>query len=289
MKTIGFCLMIAFVFVDQCAVAVATQFGKALHENSIEFNAEAADMYVARMKLKIRNKKKKKMVVELEPGRIFYPKSESIQPFVVARRSIIALDPDEEKDVFVFARCGNSTARAPGAMISFNRTEMGKPDLVYALNMMNDMQIEPMGFYQQVIWFHTNKLDISAVHSVEVSAEIRNHVVKELCKRNKLEVPWYGKTYKPAESGDDMEFSNQPDKLKAEMEVVLAQRSDLQIHLFDDQGNNLRMLETRNMQPSGVHTIPIEIDLSELTAEQQYTVRITDGNGSVIESKSFKV
>lgn len=287
MKTIAFILTMAFVVAGK-ATQAETYFGNALQENSIAFSATVDLKYAAKMKLKIRNKKKKKMIVELEPGRIFYPESKAIQPFVVARPSIIALDPEEEKEVWVFAGCGNSKARPAFHENTFNKTAMGNPEMVKSLALMNQLRIESMYFYQRVIWFYTNQLHISAVHSSETPEADEMRIISDLCRRHSLEMPWYKKTYKPAASGNDLEFSNIPEKLEASMDVVLSKTSDLQIHLVDENGNKLRLLGVRNLQPSGVHRIPIEVDLTELD-RINYTIQITDENGVVIENKSFTV
>ncbi|MFM9009229.1 MAG: hypothetical protein ACKORE_11695 [Bacteroidota bacterium] len=288
MKTIVFILTMAIVMAGKASQAASTYFGNALHENSIAFSATADHKFAAKMKLKIRNKKKRRMIVELEPGRVFYPESKTIQPFVVARPSIIALDPEEEKEVWVFARCGNSKAKAPNNENTFNRTEMGTPEMVASLRMMNQMHIESMEFYQRVIWFYTNQLHISAVHSGDTPEADEMRLISDLCRRHSLEIPWYKKSYKPAASGNDLEFSNIPEKLEAKIDVVLSKTTDLQIHLVDENGNVVRLLGVRNLQPSGVHSVPIAVDLQELTGTT-YAVRITDGAGVLIETKSFLI
>jgi len=288
MRTIAFVMTMVLVLQAKTWGADLTYFGDALKDKSITFSATADDKYAAKMKMKIKNRKKKKMVVGLEPGRIFYPESNGIQPFVVARPAIITLDPDEEKEVWVFARCGNSKAKAPRNEHTFNRTVMGDEEMIRSLSLMNKLQIESMDFYQRVIWFYTNGLHISAVHSRETAVTVESQIIRDICRRHALELPWYRKTYKPAESGNDMEFSGTADKIEANMDVVLSKGSDLQIHLVDQQGNTVRFLGVHNLKPPGVHAIPIEIDLSLLN-ETTYTIRITDENGAVIESKTFVV
>lgn len=280
--------MIVAIIVLHCATVYAVNFGTAMQEKMISYEVNADNRLAAKMKVKIRNRRAKKTTIRMEPGRIFYPSVVNVQPFVVAREALIALDPDEEKDVWVFARCGNSRAKAPTDSLPFLQTAMGNREMVDALEMMNAMQIESMQFYQNVIWFFTNKLDIAAVHAVDMAEAEQMQVVRELCRKNQLDLPKYKKKYKTAESGNDMEFSGIPEKLEANVELVLLKASDLQIKLVDEQGNTVRLLGVRNLLPAGVHTIPVDIDLLTLQAAR-YTLRITDANGIVVHSMLVEV
>jgi ABC-type uncharacterized transport system fused permease/ATPase subunit len=101
-------------------------------------------------------------------------------------------------------------------------------------------------------------------------------------------MPWYKTYYKPSESGNDMEFSGIPDRIEADVELVLSKTSDLQIQLVDDEGKSVMFVGSLIMQPAGVRKVPIRIDAAALAAGK-YTIKVLDENGSMIDSREIEV
>lgn len=148
--------------------------------------------YVANrsMQLELNNNSNNPINVQLEAGRIFYA-SEEIQPYVVTRPSIIALEPHSNDAVMIYARCGNSTAKGPLPNTKFGRTSMGPPNLIYALNELNELRINDISLTQQVVWHYTNK---HSLNSIIVDTENEKELLRRICNTENAEFPWYQNT-----------------------------------------------------------------------------------------------
>jgi len=269
-------------------IAAAESFEEALRSKTIEFEAVGDGKYDAKMKLKLKNRKKTKAKIELEAGRFFYPDDKTIQPFVVYRPALISMDPEEEKTVWVFARCGNSGLGGNYLATGFRRTQMGMPELVSILGLMNDLEVSSPQLYQQVIWHYTNNHKVSAIHCLATSKDTQREIIHAICSRKGMRIPWYRTYYKPAENGNDMEFSGIPDRIEADVELVLSKTSDLQIQLVDAEGKSVMFVGSLLMQPAGVRKVPIRIDAATLAAGK-YTIKVLDQNGSMIDSREIEV
>ena len=114
--------------------AQTIQFGDALKKRFVEFKVKAEYSGNRRMKLHVKNRRREDLAINLESGRIFMPETGNVQPFVVTRPVAIRLDPEEEKDIWVEAVCGNSSAGSPKEGLNFVETKMGSDFLIQTLH-----------------------------------------------------------------------------------------------------------------------------------------------------------
>jgi hypothetical protein len=242
--------------------------------------------YVANrsMDLELNNNSNNPINVQLEPGRIFYS-SQDIQPYVVTRPSIIALEPHGQEDVMIYARCGNSSARSPGHDTKFSRTSMGAPLLVQALTELSNRRINDNYLAQQVVWHYTNG---HSLNTIIADNDKEKEFLKWICKNENVEFPWYQKHYAPSQTGNDMEFSNVPTLIQGEMQVVLTQPSNLQVKLYDQEGKSIKTIYAILNQAAGQCTIPLNINLSDI-AKGDYKIVIENDAGVKIDERSVAV
>jgi hypothetical protein len=264
----------------------ARSFGEAVKRNEVKYEVVAIPG-PRRMLLKIKNLLSRQTRVNLEAGRFFY-NSPTVQPFVVSRPVAIELDPGEEREVALQAFCGNSSARCPMVDQKFNKTEMGPANLSAVLQMMDKNRIVGNSFYQQVIWFYTNKHQLASVCSYDVDMKNIQKVQQFICNKEEIKMPTYKIKYSPPLTGDELEFSGRPDEIEGNLKFKLENRSDLHVQVLDAQGKQVELLEVHLDQPSGLVELPVVLrvvgyDLGD------YTVAVSDERGNILGSMPVRV
>ncbi|MBL7924971.1 MAG: hypothetical protein JNL88_12290 [Bacteroidia bacterium] len=259
MKTM-FAVLI-FLCLAGSAAARRITFGEALKAHQLEFSVKAVYNHGRPMQLSMQNTADEDLEVELEAGRIFYADGTACQPFVVTRPAVVALQRKERKVSWHHARCGNSSAPAPAASVTFTRTAMGAPELVATLNNMNELRISSSSLYQAVVWHYTNQHAISAIHARDVSEPLLKAVVTDICQREHKVPSWYFMEYAPPGSGHELEFSGIPSRMGAKLELLLARESDLQVQVRDEQGSIVRIVKVYLRQAPGACTLPLDLDV----------------------------
>lgn len=280
-KVTLFCLLA--ISVDSFA-ASTIKFEEALKKGIITYKVNSRTEFDRTMHLNLVNNSNTPINVQLEAGRIFYS-AQDIQPFVVTRPSIIALEPKSEDEVLVYARCGNSTARGPSSDTKFGVTKMGPERLVNALTELNNKQINNIYFSQQVVWHFTND---HSLNSIITHNDKEVEFLKWMCNEEKTEYPWYQKHYAQSASGDDMEFSNMPTLIQGEMNIVLSNQSNIKVKLCDNDGNTLKTLSAYMNQPAGQLSVPLNINLLDLE-RGEYKIIVENDSGAKIEERSITV
>jgi hypothetical protein len=285
MKTKQIILVLACVL-SQALTVDAASFGSALKNREIKFEVKAVNG-PRRMLLKIKNLLKKETEVTLEAGRFFYTDGE-IQPFVISRNMIVMLDPGEETEVPIRGYCGNSSWGCPMLNQKFGRTSMGPDNLCNTLEMMNTKRIVDESLYQQVIWFYTNKHQIGAIYSSTSDSLTNLSVVRFICSNESIRPPQYRIKYRPATSGDELEFSGVPDVVEGSIQFNLEQAANVSLKVCDKDGKSVEMLGVYLNQTEGEIEIPINIDVSKFPLGH-YTVKAVDDSGQVLAHKDIQV
>ena len=166
--------------------ATLVTFEDALHRGLISYKVTSDYVANRSMDLELNNNSNNPINVQLEAGRIFYS-TQDIQPYVVTRPSIIALEPHGQEDVMVYARCGNSSARGPAHDTKFTRTSMGAPLLVNALTELNNRRINDIYLAQQVVWHYTNG---HSLNSIIADNDKEKEFLKWICENENVDFPW---------------------------------------------------------------------------------------------------
>jgi hypothetical protein len=264
--------------------ATLVTFEDAIQRGLISYKITTDNVANRSMDLELNNNSNNPINVQLEAGRIFYS-TQDIQPYVVTRPSIIALEPRGQEDVMVYARCGNSSARSPGHDTKFGRTSMGAPLLVQALTELSNRRINDIYLAQQVVWHYTNGHSLSTIIA---DNDKEKEFLKWMCKNENTDFPWYQKHYAPSQTGNDMEFSNIPTLIQGEMQVVLTQPSNIQVKLYDQEGKSIKTIYAILNQSAGQCTIPLKINLSDI-AKGDYKIVIENDAGVKIDERSVAV
>ena len=259
-------------------------FEDAMQRGLISYKITTETMANRSMDLELNNNSNNPINVQLEAGRIFYA-TQDIQPYVVTRPSIIALDAHGQEDVMVYARCGNSSARGPAHDTKFGRTSMGAPLLVQALTELNNRRINDNYLAQQLVWHYTNG---HSLNTIITDNDKEKEFVKWVCKNENVDFPWYQKHYAPSQTGNDMEFSNVPTLIQGEMQVVLTQPSNIQVKLYNQEGKSIKTIYAILNQAAGQCTIPLNINLSDI-AKGDYKIVIENDAGVKIDERSVAV
>ena len=264
--------------------ATLVTFEDALQRGLVSYKITSDFVANRTMDLELNNHSNNPINVQLEAGRIFYS-TQDIQPYVVTRPSIIALEPRGQDDVMIYARCGNSSAHSPAHDTKFTRTSMGAPLLVQALTELNNRRINDINLAQQVVWHYTNGHSLNAIIPHNDSEK---EYLKWMCKNENVDFPWYQKHYAPSQTGNDMEFSNIPTLIQGEMQVVLTQPSNIQVKLYDNEGKSIKTIYAILNQAAGQCTIPLNINLSDI-AKGDYKIVIENDAGIKIDERSVAV
>jgi hypothetical protein len=281
-QTVFSLLLVAAGFMD----GNARSFGDALKRNEIKFEVVSVPG-PRRMLLKIKNLLNRDTRVSLEPGRFFH-NTPSVQPFVISRPVAIELDAGEEREVPIRAFCGNSSARCPTMNQRFNKTEMGPANLTEILQMMDKNRIVGDNLYQQVIWFYSNKHQLAAINSYDADEASINKVLQFICEKERLKMPAYTIKYKPAATGDELQFSGRPDEVEGKLKFNLGNRSDLHIQVLDSLGKQIALLEVHLDQPAGLVELPVTLRVVDYPLGD-YIVAVSDESGKVLGSMPVKV
>jgi hypothetical protein len=287
MKTKSFIAMI-MLGISLNMQGQSIQFGDALKKRFVEFKVEAKYSGNRRMKLHIKNRKKENLAVNLESGRMFMPETGNVQPFVVTRPVAIRLDPNEEKDIWVEAVCGNSGASSPKEGLNFVETKMGSDFLIQTLHTMNDERVISKSFYQNVVWHFTNKHQIGSIYSDSDDSLTQQKVTNLICQLEGIKSSWYKIKYEASESGDDMEFSGRPINAFGVLQFYNPERENLAVQITDTQGNVMNTVELYVNQPAGNTSIPIGINIGQFQTGK-YVVRVVNEKNKVLKNWDIDV
>ena len=268
--------------------AQTIQFGDALKKRFVEFKVKAEYSGNRRMKLHVKNRRREDLAINLESGRIFMPETGNIQPFVVTRPVAIRLDPEEEKDIWVEAVCGNSSASSHKEGLNFVETKMGSDFLIKTLNTMNDEKVISNSFYQNVVWHFTNKHQIGSIYSDRDDRLTEQKVTNLICQLEGIKSSWYKIKYEAAASGDEMEFSGRPINASGVLQFYNPERENLAVQITDTQGNVMNTVELYVNQPAGNTSIPIGINIGQFQTGK-YVVRVVNEKNKVLKNWDIDV
>jgi hypothetical protein len=288
MKTKTMSALLACIVLVGNANARTVKFGTALKEGKINFSVNPSGYPTRNMAIQIHSTSNEPVSVELEPGRIFLPDDKGVQPYVVTRPAIVALDPNESKNIFLYARCGNSVARCPNMNDHFNKTKMGGQDLTNTLMEMNSYKLTDPNLYQQVVWHYTNNLSLSTLNFMIKNDPVIKTIIEGICKRDNKDMMNYSKSYKPSSSGNDMEFSNEVEKIQTELNVVLEQPADLKVALLDKSGQTVKVIGFFMQQPTGQFMLPIEL-IPAGYSHGDYSITLTDQENKTLEQIPIQI
>jgi hypothetical protein len=198
------------------------------------------------------------------------------------------LDPGEEAEVPIRGFCGNSAWGCPTLHQKFSKTNLGPENLCKTLEMMNNKRIVDECLYQQVIWFYTNHHQIGSVFSNNSDSLTNLSVMRFICKNENIKPAQYRIKYKPAASGDDMEFSGIPDVIEGSLQFNLEQVSNVSLKVCDKDGKSVEVLGFYLNQTEGEIEIPLMIDVSKFPLGN-YTVKAVDDFGHELAHKDIQV
>jgi hypothetical protein len=287
MKTKSFIAMI-MLGISLNMQAQTIQFGDALKKRFVEFKVKAEYSGQRRMKLHIKNRRREDLAINLETGRMFMPVTGNVQPFVVTRPVAIRLDPEEEKDIWVEAVCGNSGAASPKEGLNFVETKMGSDFLIKTLQTMNDEKVISKSFYQNVVWHFTNKHQIGSIYSEKDDSLTQQKVTNLICQLEGIKSSWYKIKYEAAASGDEMEFSGRPINASGVLQFYNPERENLAVQITDTQGNVMNTVELYVNQPAGNTSIPIGINIGQFQTGK-YVVRVVNEKNKVLKNWDIDV
>jgi len=287
MKTKSF-LALILLGISLNMQAQTIQFGDALKKRFVEFKVKAEYSGQRRMKLHLKNRKKENLAVNLESGRMFMPVAGNVQPFVVTRAVAIRLEPQEEKDIWVEAVCGNSGAGSPKEGLNFVETKMGSDFLIKTLQTMNDEKVISKSFYQNVVWHFTNMHQIGSIYSESDDSLTQQKVTNLICLLEGIKSSWYKIKYEAAASGDEMEFSGRPINASGVLQFYNPERENLAVQITDTKGNVMNTIELYINQPAGNTSIPIGINIGQFQTGK-YVVRVVNEKNIVLKNWDIDV
>lgn len=288
MKTKIVLSSLACIMLTGPLAATDLNFGDALRRGFIRFDVHPGGDRHRSMGINVQNTSGTTIDITLETGRIFYPREPNVQPYVVTRPAIITLDPGETEEVLLHARCGNSSAAGASAGSNFTRTAMGSAPMIATLQDMNRHRISDNFFYQNVVWHYTNNHELASVSSSGTNIQVYNSIMKGICERERKTLAQYNKTFKPAPSGDELEFSGVVDRIKSSFNVVLENPADLRIALIDDNGNTVKVLGYYMQTPEGAFEAPVDFEPTGINPGA-YRLSLINQNNETIEQIEVQI
>ena len=274
--------MLACIMLAGPLAATNVNFGDALRRGLVRFEVEPGGDGYRSMGINVQNISPSPINVTLETGRIFHAIEPNIQPYVVTRPAIITLNPGETEEVFLHARCGNSSASSAHNGTHFTRTNMGSDAMVATLQDMNRHRVSSDMFYANVVWHYTNNHDLSSIVYSDTDEKVYNAIMRGICERENKSQARYEKTFKPAQSGDDLEFSGMVDRIKSDFNVVLEEAADLKVALLDNDGNTVKVLGYFMQVPVGTFNAPIDFEPSGIQ-RGEYKLSLVNQDNETIE------
>jgi len=284
-----FLMLITFTNVNaQCKKKKLT-FQEARKNKSISFTGLVKSIgNNRRLKLAVKNNSKDSLQIEMEAGRIFYCNDNSLQPFVVYRSKSVILGPNEEKDSYVDAVCGNASASGcPDGYKGFTRTEMGSDALVGTLNEMEKSDILAEPYIQTLVWIFTNDHPIASLGR-KGDSNSPTELIAIVSKYKGQDVPIYQVRYHDVEEGSSLTFSGKPKNISSQINIKLTEQEDLRIVLKDKNGLVVRYAQHIQNQPPGDISIPLDLDLTGLS-QGNYELVVETSAGLVKDNQKIAI
>ncbi|MFM7078194.1 MAG: hypothetical protein ACKOYC_00235 [Bacteroidota bacterium] len=268
--------------------ATSLNFGEALDRGLVRFEVQPGGDGFRSMGINVQNISPAPIDVTLETGRIFRAIEPNIQPYVVTRPAIITLDPGETEEVQLHARCGNSSAGSAHFGTHFTRTAMGPAPMIATLQDMNRHRVSSNSFYGNIVWHYTNNHDLASVDHSGTDEQVYNAIMRGICERENKNLAQYKKLFKPAPSGDDLEFSGIIANIKSHFNVVLEEPADLKVALLDNNGNTVKVLGYFMQVPEGAFNTPIDFEPVGINAGE-YKISLINQDNKTIEQIPVKI
>jgi hypothetical protein len=132
------------------------------------------------------------------------------------------------------------------------------------------------------VWHYTNNHDLSSIVYSDTDEQVYNAIMRGICERENKSLAKYQKTFKPAESGDDLEFSGMVERIKSDFNVVLEEAADLKVALLDNDGNTVKVLGYFMQVPVGTFNAPIDFEPSGIQ-RGDYKLSLVNQDNETIE------
>jgi len=274
-------IIVMHLLIGQVLTAENLTFEEALKSKAIRFDVKS-ETGLRRMLLKIKNNKKTNIQVDVESGRFFSEATGLYQPFVVAKPVAIRLAAGEEKEVWMEAFCGNSSASSPKKDLKFKGTKMGPQLLCEVLQEMNKEKIVSKSLYQKVIWHFTNNHQLASLYAHDLDSNTLKKTIQFICAKEKSNPSWYAIEYADAVSGDELEFSGIPIQIKGTLSFYNPERETVSIELVRENGETVRVIQVHLKQPQGFANLPIDLSLNKIP-KGKYQVRVVNTEGKSLK------
>ncbi len=229
--------------------------------------------YVRPILLTVKNRKNTALAVKIEPGQQFHPDDENYQNLIVTRESTIALRPNEQKTVEVYAMCTEAGDKAPSDEIAYKLAPLAQGNLKKTAE-----YISKSGSFnitgQQAMWAVSSNRDIEEIMGPD-TAETRS-LQRFIAKLTGKKIPVqnsaanYATNYYAPPKPEVSYYGN--------FGMKISKPAALTIALFNENNVVQRELYANPAVPKGDHTFKYAFDNSVYT-DEYYTIKIiVDGD-----------
>ncbi len=277
MKRVGLIIVIvsawAFTFKEQTEKVALKD---ALTQKIISMQAlknPGSTHYSRPVLLKVQNTTAQELKIEVPIGYRFQPKDTNLQPMLVIRPELFVLQPNEKKDVVIYAMCMAHSKGAASEGMTYTLTTPAKNNLLSIAQKVNELKAYNYEG-QQAIWSISDNggpEDISGADTAQV-----NKLRAFVCKLT-------GKKMPPPRVLNDYRYNyyapivNVQERIWGEYEFKFSKEKSIEIAMFGRGNTVVRQLYKNDAEKPGKHIFKYEFDSSVYTDEAYKIMFIVDG------------
>ena len=221
--------------------------------------------------MNLKNNVSTQLKVKIESGRRLFSKNEKEQDILIVKPQILALAPNEQKDIDVFGFCCQSHNSSPDEGSGFSIGEMSTPELVKAAEYMSKGEY-PTHAMQRAVWVISDGHDITSVHDGDTARVF--DLRKFLCEMTGQEMQWYSSVYRQNEGEL---FSGEIVRIHGDFKYTVTHNSLVTIKVHNRYGRLVHTVLNKVYRKTGTHMQPFDVNV-EHWKKGNYTVTITGGS-----------
>jgi hypothetical protein len=281
-----FFLITCFLFLSvfDSKAALKTTLTKALRDGlvSIESKANKNAYNEKGLTLKIENKSREALQLNIDPALIFVPEDTSYQDLVIAGNTITLIEPLKSKTIALQSYCGKSYAHAPQADVVFSFSKQADSNMIKTLEFVRRNGLGN-NTAQHAVWVLTNGHDLGSVYDPEQDQASRKLMAFMATLLN-TKPPSFYRQYDINTTPGEAVFIRKTRTIFAAIDWQIDKDQSLTLAAFDGEEKEIQVMFKDREFKAGAYELTTKFESSKLGAGT-YFIRLLSGKQVLKETK----
>lgn len=205
--------------------------------------------------------------LEIETGRVLESSDTTYQDMIVTKRYFVRLQPKQKTSQSIYALCSKPDRSTPNANINFAHGKMATGPLLAMAKFVETKQLQN-GEGQTLIWSIVRGNDVfyECDYTPQMYTSLKNFFAAE----RSIKFENCNSVNKPAASSTVRTVR----RFKGSFSFSIPQPSDIELSLYDDEGNKVKVLENKKQMEADWYEYDYEFTNTGLTKDKTYELKL---------------